>query len=138
MTPKLAPIGWTQFISVAPADADMAAVDMMVNERIVPRDADATKPWRIIHAEDHARDGCCHDYAVTKRAELMGLGWSASRLLLAEVAYDEKEDHMVLIAIDSAGLEWSLDNLQTPMPWNDAGYRLIRRQSAANPNLWEG
>ncbi len=137
MTAALAPVGWTNFALSAPNDSDMADVDMRVNLYIKPVDADATKPWRIIYPWDRELDGCCHDFAVTKRAYLLGLGWPASRLLLAEVKYDETEDHMVLIAIDSQGAEWSLDNLQPPMLWSAAHYELVRRQSAANPDLWE-
>lgn len=134
----LAPIGWTVFSLGVPRQSDLAVVNDRVNRRIKPVEADATKPWRIVMEGDKNRDGCCHDYAVTKRAELLGLGWPASRLLLAEVAYSAAEDHMVLVAIGSDGAELVLDNL-TPsiMSWAMSGYRLVRRQSSANPDLWE-
>lgn len=138
MTPALAPMGWTGFSLGVPRMSDVVAVNDRVNARITPREADATKPWRIVRAEDPERDGCCHDYSVTKRAELLGLGWPASKLLLAEVAYSAAEHHMVLI-IDYDGVAEGLvlDNLRPDIvPWVASGYRLIRRQSVSDPNLW--
>lgn len=138
MTPALAPMGWTTFALGVPREADLAAVNDRVNLRIKGRDADSTKPWRVITDACEVRDGCCHDYCVTKRAELLGRGWPASRLLLAEVAYDAAEDHMVLIAVMSDGTEMVLDNLRPDIvPWSQAGYKLVRRQTAASPDLWE-
>jgi predicted transglutaminase-like cysteine proteinase len=132
-------MGWTKFADELPRDADLDRVNDRVNERIEPREADTMKPWRIVYGDnDYAKDGCCHDYSVTKRSELLGLGWLPSRLLLAEVAYSAKEDHMVLIAVDSAGVERVLDNLRPDIvTWAECGYRLVRRQTAANPDLWE-
>lgn len=138
MTSPLAPMGWTVFSLGVPRQSDLAVVNSLVNARIVPRDADATKPWRIISDRCEVRDGCCHDYSVTKRSELLGLGWPASRLLLTEVAYSAAEDHMVLIAVGDDGTDLVLDNLRPDIvPWADSGYQLVRRQTAANPDLWE-
>lgn len=138
MTPALAPMGWTGFSLGVPRMSDVIAVNDRVNKRITPREADAREPWRIITDGDARRDGCCHDYAVTKRAELLGLGWPASKLLLAEVAYDAIEDHMVLrLDYDGVAEGLVLDNLRPDIvPWVASGYRLIRQQSADNPNLW--
>jgi predicted transglutaminase-like cysteine proteinase len=131
-------MGWTTFALGVPRDSDLAVVNDRVNDRIEPREADATKPWRIIPADAATFDGCCHDYAVTKRAELIGVGWPAARLLLAEVAYSAAEDHMVLIAVRGDGAEVVLDNLRPDVvPWPASGYALVRRQTAADPNLWE-
>lgn len=77
--------------------------------------------------------GACHDYAITKRAELLARGWPASRLLLAEVAYDATEDHLILVADGMV-----LDNLRSEIvAFADCGYRLVRMQSAANPDYWD-
>lgn len=133
-------MGWTTFVLGVPRHADLAIVNSRVNARVHGTDADATKPWRVIYGDEAYvdRDGACHDFALTKRAELLGLGWPASRLLLAEVAYDAKEDHMVLIAVRADGVELVLDNLHPDIvPWSHSGYRLVRRQSAASPDLWE-
>jgi predicted transglutaminase-like cysteine proteinase len=139
VTPILPPMGWTVFALGAPRAADLAAVNARVNARIMARDADAAKPWRIVYGDEAyvERDGCCHDYAVTKRAELLGLGWPASRLLLAEVAYDAAEDHMILVAVADDGGQLVLDNLRPDIvTWEQAGYRLVRWQSQASPDQW--
>lgn len=131
-------MGWTVFALGVPRAMDLTTVNARVNARIEGRDADAAMPWRIVYADRGPFDGACHDYAVTKRAELLGLGWPASRLLLAEVAYSAAEHHMVLVAVAADGTEWVLDNLRVEVvSWDEAGYRLVRRQSAANPDLWE-
>jgi predicted transglutaminase-like cysteine proteinase len=130
----LAPIAWTVFNLGAPRRSDLAAINTRVNARIIPSAAHATRPWRIIYGDEKDLAGCCHDYAVTKRAELLGLGWPASRLLLCEVACDATEDHMVLLADDLV-----LDNLNSRLlNWEATGYRLVRKQTAANLDLWVG
>jgi predicted transglutaminase-like cysteine proteinase len=131
-------MGWTNFAKDRPRDSDLAIVNDRVNDRIQGTIADVNKPWRIIAAEDAALDGCCHDYAVTKRADLLGRGWPASRLLLCVVKYGPTGYHMVLIAIDSHGTELVLDNERSDIvPWAQCGYLLVSRQSSGNPGLWQ-
>ena len=138
MGEALAPMAWTIFTLNIPRQTDLAVVNRRVNNRITPVAADANRPWRIVYADDGPTDGCCHDYAVTKRAELLGLGWPASRLLLCEVKYDAAMDHMVLIVVADDGAELVLDNLRPAIvPWPQAGYRLVRRQSADSPDIWQ-
>lgn len=129
-------MGWTQFTLGVPREADLALVNDRVNARIVPTEADTKKPWRIVMADDADKSGCCHDHAVTKRGELLGLGWPAAQLLLAEVRYEAAEDHMVLLAGQSPGFS-VLDNLRPDIvSWGESGYVLVRRQSENNPDLW--
>jgi predicted transglutaminase-like cysteine proteinase len=132
---QLAPVAWTVFNHFGtPHRSQLAAVNSRVNARIIPCELAADRPWRIIYGHESDLSGCCHDYAVTKRAELLGLNWPAGRLLLCEVAYDATEDHMVLLA---GGMV--LDNLNPRLlNWKDAGYQLIRMQTPANPDLWVG
>jgi predicted transglutaminase-like cysteine proteinase len=132
---KLAPLAWTVFNHVGmPQRSQLAAVNARVNARIIPSALATDRPWRIIYGHERDLSGCCHDYAVTKRAELLGLNWPAARLLLCEVAYDVTEDHMVLLA---GGMV--LDNLNPRLlSWKDAGYQLVRTQTAANPDQWVG
>lgn len=138
MTAALAPLGYSQYVKDLPRDSDLALINDRVNDRIEGTNADATKPWRFIAAEDAALDGCCHDYAITKQGELHARGWPLSRLLLCEVKYGPTGYHMVLIAIDSHGTELVLDNERSDIvPWAQCGYPLVRRQSAGTPNLWE-
>lgn len=75
----------------------------------------------------------CHDYAVTKRHELLGMGWPSSSLLLAECRTDRGEGHMVLI-VD--GL--CLDNRHVQLlPFDSTGYDWsLPMQSADDPNVW--
>ena len=138
MTAALAPMGWTTFTLGIPRMSDLALVNDRVNARIVPTDADTDRPWRIVMTDDADLTGACHEFAVTKRAELLGLGWPASRLLLAEVKYDAAEDHMVLIAVGPDGAGHVLDNLRPDIvTWDEAGYALVRQQSAADPDIWQ-
>ena len=129
---------WTIFNDGVPRRADLDEVNAVVNDRIEPCQADAARPWRVIVADAADKRGCCHDYAVTKRAELLARGWPASRLLLTEVAYDAKDDHMILLAVANDGALLALDNLRPDIVlWAQTGYRLKWRQTAGDPNVWE-
>ena len=45
---------------------------------------------------------------------------------------------MVLIAVGDDGTQLVLDNLRPDIvTWNEAGYALVRRQSAADPDIWQ-
>jgi predicted transglutaminase-like cysteine proteinase len=81
--------------------------------------------------------GNCNDYAVSKRHELLRLGWPSGSLLLAEVVLATGEHHLVLVA--NAGDEsFVLDNLKpavVPLA-AVAGYRWIRIESPADPKFW--
>ena len=141
MTPVLPPPGWSIFSAPLPRESDLAAVNDRVNRRINGTEADAEKPWRIIYGDEAytERDGACHDYSITKRSELLGLGWPPERLLLAEVMYQRTQYHLVLVAVMPDGRELELDNMRPDIvPWAECGYPLVRRQNAANPGgPWE-
>ncbi len=141
MTPAMAPPGWSIFSAPQPREADLAAVNQRVNRRIHGVEADANNPWKIVYGDEAytERDGCCHDYALTKRAELLGLGWPPEQLLLAEVMYEGAQYHLVLIVVMPDGRELVLDNMRPGIvPWAECGYPLVRRQCAANPGgPWE-
>jgi predicted transglutaminase-like cysteine proteinase len=80
--------------------------------------------------------GECHDYAVTKRHELMRLGWPASTLLLAEVVVPDGEHHLVLVVKTDKG-DIVLDNLRGNItPWERLPYLWVRIQSPENPRYW--
>ena len=71
---------------------EVARVNAEVNRAIAPRadDGDVVdETWRVAPAA-----GACHDYAVTKRHELMQLGWPSRALLLAEVVTRWGEHHL--------------------------------------------
>lgn len=81
--------------------------------------------------------GNCNDYAVSKRHELLRLGWPSGSLLLAEVVLATGEHHLVLVA-NAGGESFVLDNLKSgvvPLA-AVAGYRWVRIESPADPKFW--
>lgn len=82
------------------------------------------------------RSGDCNDYAVTKRHELLDLGWPSSALLLAEVVTRWGEHHLVLVVRTNLG-DFVADNLSPYiLEWPAAGYRWVRMQSPEQPGFW--
>jgi predicted transglutaminase-like cysteine proteinase len=80
--------------------------------------------------------GDCHDYAVTKRHELMAQGWPARSLLLSEVETSWGEHHLVLVVRTSEG-DLVADNLNGNIRnWSKTPYQWVRIQSPANPTFW--
>jgi predicted transglutaminase-like cysteine proteinase len=81
--------------------------------------------------------GNCNDYAVSKRHELLRLGWPSWALLLAEVVVATGEHHLVLVA-NAGGESFVLDNLkQGVVPLAAAAdYRWIRIESPDDPKFW--
>ena len=149
MTGELAPIGWTNFVLANPSERgqdgqtpaifwtperarQLGEINERVNDGIIPTEADVDKPWRV-----WPPDGCCHDFASTKRSDLMRAGIPASCLLLAEVQIPDAEYHLVLVVRTTKGLI-TLDNL-TPalLDWPPPDYRVVEMQSVSNPDLWE-
>ena len=126
----LAPMAWTVFALGVPRRRDLDVVNDRVNDRIIYDENTVSRPWRVIAADAADRNGSCHDYAVTKRAELLALGWPAERLLLCEVACNAAANHLILLAIDDAGAALALDNRRRDIvAWSSAHYRLLRRQT---------
>lgn len=81
--------------------------------------------------------GNCNDYAVSKRHELLHLGWPSWALLLAEVKLKSGEHHLVLVA--NARFEsFILDNRrQEIVPLvAEIDYQWIRIESGDDPKLW--
>jgi predicted transglutaminase-like cysteine proteinase len=81
--------------------------------------------------------GNCNDYAVSKRHELLRLGWPSWALLLAEVVVATGEHHLVLVA-NAGGESFVLDNLkEVVVPLVAAvDYRWIRIESPDDPKFW--
>lgn len=80
--------------------------------------------------------GCCNDYAVTKRAELMKSGFPDLCLLLAEAVIEGGEHHLVLLVRTSRDTI-VLDN-RTPalLAIQDCPYRFLRMQTPDDPTIW--
>lgn len=130
--PALAPMAWTIFAQTPlPTKAEwLAIVNRMVNRAIDPDPSppQVGDPWRV-----WPMSGQCHDYAVTKREELLLRGYHAGELLLCECQLPDGRYHLVLLV---GGMV--LDNLRDEIvPWAECGYRAVVTQSAADPNFWQ-
>ena len=73
--------------------------------------------------ESVQRLALCHDYAVTKRHELLTRGWPSRSLLLAEVVVPWGEHHLILVVRTSDG-DLVLDNLNPGIKsWSRTPYK---------------
>ena len=154
MNKALPPFQWTNFKLRYPHDVgapgetpplewtpDLGRIFGGVNSRVNTGIVSETDTRALLDTWDiwPAR-GDCNDYAVTKRSELLRLGYPASVLLLAEVHRSvdaAKVDHMVLFVRTRTG-NIVLDNL-TPALLSEGTmpYTIIRVQSKTDPDVWE-
>ena len=148
------PIGWTEFcIEYAPecdtapsvprdvvlstrALLELKRINVAVNSTIKPMtDMDH---WGVVERWNYPDDGYgdCEDYALQKRKLLMEAGWPREALLMTVVRDQNGNGHAVLTVKSDRG-EYILDN-QTDdiLFWADTGYRFVKRQSQADPNVW--
>ena len=80
--------------------------------------------------------GDCEDYVLLKRKTLAEQGVDPALLLITVVQDETGEGHAVL-TIPVAGGDIVLDNRRDEiLIWNETGYRFVKRQSAADPNVW--
>ncbi|MGO4836235.1 transglutaminase-like cysteine peptidase [Rhizobiaceae sp. 2RAB30] len=80
--------------------------------------------------------GDCEDYVLEKRRELSAKGISLSNLLITVVRKPDGEGHAVLTVRTDKG-DFILDNLSDRVrPWEDTGYRYLKRQSSENTGRW--
>ncbi len=101
-----------------------------VNRRIKPS-RDVTN-WRINPAF-----GNCNDYVVTKRHELIAWGLPPSALLMATARTPAGEGHLLLIVKTDRG-DLVLDNLSSDViERRETDYAWLKRQSPADPLIWE-
>lgn len=114
--------------------AELVRVNAAVNRAITPQPNTqglAGEKWLI-----SPKSGECHDYAVTKRHELLALGWPQRDLLLSEVVTSWGEHHLVLVIRTSNG-DFVADNLTPDIRiWSQAPYQWVRIQSPDNPMIW--
>lgn len=113
---------------------ELLRVNAAINGSIVPKrntEGFAGKGWQL-----SPKTGDCNDYAVTKRHELLALGWPSRTLLLAEVVTTWGEHHLVLVVRTRQG-DIVADNLSQDLkPWTRTPYRWIRIQSPETPGFW--
>ena len=148
------PFGWVDFCAhyagecpnndLAPEDIDLSAknykqierINRWVNTTIEPvSDMDH---WGVVDQWDLPTDGKgdCEDYALLKRKMLIEEGFPRQALLMTVVKDKKNEGHAILTVKTSKG-EFVLDNLHNEVkPWTATGYRFVKRQSQANPNVW--
>ncbi len=106
-------------------------INNRVNNSIEPYMPDGPETWVI-----NPDRGNCHDYAVTKRHELIRAGWPSASLRLA-VAYTRSGiGHLVVIVRTSEG-DLVLDNLTSRIvPWSKSGLRFVSVEAGDKPRVW--
>jgi predicted transglutaminase-like cysteine proteinase len=114
---------------------ELRRVNRMINRQIVAvnetpayRGADE---WSLAPAE-----GDCEDFAITKRHNLIKMGWPAAALRLAIARTSWGEGHLVLVVRTNGG-DLVLDNLTNSVrSWNKTGLTWEMIQSSDNPKNW--
>lgn len=109
-------------------------VNRSVNSAIRFRE-DRSEKWNAVPLTKGA-SGDCEDYAITKRMQLLALGFPANKLYYS-VAYVPRAGlHTVLIA-NVDGTDLVLDS-RTPWieRWSDTPYVWLLKQSASDPSIW--
>jgi predicted transglutaminase-like cysteine proteinase len=154
--PVLPPIGHSRFCLKYPEDCEVHGIDFRhrnialtlqrwselntvnreVNRDIIPQitpGSALTEQWVIA-----PRAGDCKDYAITKRHELLALGWPSRALLLAEVVIPSGEHHLILV-VRLADTDLVLDNLNPNIrtaAMTFRQYRWVRIEMPQNPKFW--
>jgi predicted transglutaminase-like cysteine proteinase len=147
------PIGHYEFCKATPAECsvrlrdtgplhltdatwqEISAVNMLVNSTVKPmNDFDIygkDEVWAYPHGA-----GDCEDYVLEKRRDLMLKGISLADLLITVVRKPDGEGHAVLTVRTDQG-DYILDNLNdTVRPWEETGYRYLKRQAANHTGRW--
>jgi predicted transglutaminase-like cysteine proteinase len=110
---------------------EIAAVNATVNRRIHPDADKGPFDWSL-----DTTSGNCNDYAVQKRQALIQLGYPMSALSLTATMTPSGVGHLILTVRTDRG-DFVLDNLRSSIvAWNRTGYRMLKRQSAADPQTW--
>jgi predicted transglutaminase-like cysteine proteinase len=109
----------------------LEAVQHDINTSITPR-VDQTHTW------DYSTDGTgdCNKYALSKRRDLIAMGWPRNTLLLATATTEGGEGHLVLVARTDRG-DLVLDNrVSQVVDWSVLPYHWISVQSRQSPARW--
>jgi predicted transglutaminase-like cysteine proteinase len=148
------PIGWIEFCNESPKECatkpsaprdvvlsprawrDLVRVNKWVNDSIKP--ITDLEHWGVVEKWSYPDDGKgdCEDYVLLKRRMLMQAGWPREALLITVVRDKKGEGHAVLTVKTDKG-DFILDNQEESiLLWSDTGYRFVKRQSQADPNVW--
>ena len=115
---------------------ELERINKWVNVNIEPvSDQDH---WHVADKWDFPTDGKgdCEDYALLKRKMLIEEGFPRQALLMTVVKDEKGEGHAILTVKTNRG-EFVLDNQESRiLPWNQSGYKFVKRQSQENPNVW--
>lgn len=149
-----APIGWVEFCAANPQECrttssqprdivmsqtawkDLVRVNRWVNETVKPMTDQ--EHWGVIERWSYPSDGYgdCEDYVLLKRKMLIEAGWPREALLIT-VVRDKKGDGHAVLTVKSDKGEFILDNQnEAVLPWQETGYRFVKRQSQADQNVW--
>jgi predicted transglutaminase-like cysteine proteinase len=149
-----APVGWIEFcaenagdcaskpsmprdvVLSTPAWKDLTRVNLWVNSHIKP--ITDLEHYGVVEKWAYPEDGYgdCEDYVLLKRRMLMQSGWPREALLITVVRDRHGDGHAVLTVKTDKG-ELILDNQNNDIRlWSDTGYRFVKRQSQADPNVW--
>jgi predicted transglutaminase-like cysteine proteinase len=148
------PFGWVEFCQRYKGECDGAgapAMDVNLTERAMQeiRQVDAQvnhsveavsdmDHWGVVDRWDYPMDGKgdCEDYALLKRKLLIERGFPRQALLITVVRDEQNEGHAILTVKTNSG-EYILDNLNDEVkPVSRVPYRLVKRQSQEDPNVW--
>jgi predicted transglutaminase-like cysteine proteinase len=149
-----APIGWVEFCveydpecktkPSAPRDVvlsgqawkDLQRINLWVNTHVKPMTD--MEHWGVVERWNYPDDGYgdCEDYVLAKRRMLIQAGWPREALLITVVRDKHGDGHAVLTVKFDKG-EYILDNQSDQiLSWSETGYRFVKRQSQADPNVW--
>ncbi|HEY4522157.1 MAG TPA: transglutaminase-like cysteine peptidase [Candidatus Paceibacterota bacterium] len=148
------PVGWIDFCGrhthecfvrpTRPRDVVLTAAAWQQLVEINRRVNAAIKPltdlehWGEVEKWSYPDDGYgdCEDYVLLKRQHLITIGWPREALLITVVRDKRGDGHAVLTVRTSKG-EFVLDNQEEKvLLWTETGYRFVKRQSQADPNVW--
>ncbi len=148
------PYGWADFCRryagecdsgpLSPLDVNLTTkslkeigrVGRWVNAHVKP--VSDMEHWGVIDRWDFPSDGKgdCEDFALYKRKILIDEGYPRQALLMTVVKDEHNEGHAVLTVKTSDG-EFVLDNMTDDVkPWDQTGYRFVKRQSQSDQNAW--
>ena len=111
-------------------------VNSSVNRSV--REVSDKQQYRVeeVWALPTRRGGDCEDFALLKKRELIRLGVSPDRLLIATALTKRREAHAILMLRTDAG-DVVLDNLTSRIkPWRETGYSFLRMQDPEAPSQW--
>ena len=147
------PFGWIEFCqrykgecggAARAADVNLTDKAMREIQQVnawVNRSVEAVSDmehWGVVDRWDLPMDGKgdCEDYALMKRKMLIERGFPRQALLITVVRDQQNEGHAIL-TVKTNGGEFILDNLTDEVkPINRIAYRLVKRQSQEDPNVW--